>query len=329
MVKRTPYEFSPANIIYNHFHGFCSDFLNELGIPSPPGEDYLEAIVPAVESALDSAIKQGKNLDYLKYDAVLIDEGQDFKWEWYNLLSKFLTERDELLFVCDQKQNIYGRDLNWIEGGMRNVKFRGRWRELKTIYRLPKKIGDAASRFSDMFKLDKSIEVESYKQSSLSNMLLKPHFIWKNIDCREWLIQIRIAYDLIRSAQLRAKEGHPSDIVILLPSVHYGITTVKNFKNDCIETNHVFEDDLEKRKHRNKKAFWLGDSRLKICTYHSFKGWEARHVILLVPEKWDLANDLDSLVYTAITRTRENIIVLNCNDKYTDFGKNYPTDWAD
>ena len=114
MVARAPYEFSWAKINFKHFHGFCNDFLNELGIPKPK-ENYLEAIVTAVESALDSAMQQGKNLDYLKYDAILIDEGQDFKREWYNLLSKFLTKRDELLFVCDKKQNIYGIDLNWID----------------------------------------------------------------------------------------------------------------------------------------------------------------------------------------------------------------------
>ena len=327
MVARTPYEFSWSNINFKHFHGFCNDFLNELGVPKPR-ENYLETIVQTVESALNSAMQQGKNLDYLKYDAILIDEGQDFKWEWYNLLSKFLAKRDELLFVCDKKQNIYGRDLNWIDGGMRNVKFRGRWRELKTIYRMPKKIGDAANSFSDIFGLDKAIEVERYEQTTLLNKPLKPHFIWKNISGSEWLIQIRIAYNLIRSAQLRAKEGHPSDIVILVPNKNYGATAIKSFEDDGIEANHVFEDDLERRSHRNKKAFWLGDSRLKMCTYHSFKGWESRHVILLIPEKWDFAS-LDSLVYTAITRTRENIIVLNCNNKYVDFGENYPSDWED
>jgi hypothetical protein len=321
MVARTPYKFSWKNIDFMHFHGFCNDVLSELGYPKP-SENYLDNIVLAVEKALESAIKHKRNLDQLKYDAILIDEGQDFQWEWYNLLSKFLTERDELLFVCDKRQNIYATDLNWIDGGMRNVKFRGRWRELKTIYRFPKKIGDAANRFSDIFGLDMSVEVENYEQTTLFDQPLNPHVVWRNINCGEYLLQILYAYGKIRSVQQKAREGHPSDIVILVPTTAHGENAVKYFGRQGIESNHVFGGN-----NLNKKAFWLGDSRLKICTYHSFKGWEARHVILLIPKQWDY--DLDSLVYTAITRTRENIIILNCNDKYKDFGKEYPANWID
>ena len=32
------------------------------------------------------------NKDYFKYDAILIDEGQDFKEDWYKFLCDFLTE---------------------------------------------------------------------------------------------------------------------------------------------------------------------------------------------------------------------------------------------
>jgi hypothetical protein len=47
--------------------------------------------------------------------------------------------------------------------------------------------------------------------------------------------------------------------------------------------NHVFEDDYDKKIHRHKKAFWMGDSRLKMSTIHSFKGWEVPNVIVVIP----------------------------------------------
>jgi len=89
------------------------------------------------------------------------------------------------------------------------------------------------------------------------------------------------------------------------------IEAVKSFNKNNIQVNHVFETDDQAKFHRNKKAFWLGDSRLKISTIYSFKGWEAIHVIILIPESWKGDGNLDYLVYTAITRTRKNLIVLN------------------
>lgn len=327
MIARAPFEFYWSKIHFNHFHGFCEDILNELNIPSPHGETYFEDIVPTVENALKMAIQKGKHIENLKFDAILIDEGQDYEWGWYNLLCKFLKERDELLLVCDKKQNIYERDLNWIDGKMKDVKFRGRWRELKTVYRLPKEIGDAVNRFSIMFKLDQSVEIERYIQLELFEYHIEPHFVWKDIQSDKWLSYIKSAYEQIKSTQLKSKKGHPSDIVILLPDKYKGIKAVKYFENQGIKVDHVFEDKTKSSRH-HKKSFWLGDSRLKMSTFHSFKGWEALHVILLIPDDWKEDGNLDALVYTAMTRTRENLIVLNCNKRYIEYGKSLPDRWS-
>ena len=178
-----------------------------------------------------------------------------------------------------------------------------------------------------MFGLDQSVEVERYVQLKLVERLLKPHLVWKNIRSGEWLDYIKNAYEQIKSEQSKYGEGHPSDIVILLPSKDRGTEAVKHFEKQGIEVNNVFEDDRESKYHSHKKAFWLGDSRLKMSTIHSFKGWEALHVVLLIPEQWRDEENLDALVYTAMTRTRENLIVLNCNKRYVEYGKNLPSEW--
>ncbi len=326
MIARTPFEFDWEKIVFNHFHGFCNDVLNKWDVPLP-NEEYFEKITSTLESALQTKVSQGENLDIQKFDAILIDEGQDFEWEWYKCLSKFLTNRNELFLVCDKKQNLYDKDLSWIDGEMRNVQFRGPWRKLKTIYRLPKKIGDAADRFSKMFELDQSVEVEDYIQLKLSERPLKPHIVWKNIPSGYWLDHIKDAYEQIKSVQSEAGEGHPSDIVILLPTNQMGIKVVRFFEKLKVEVNHVFENDNESKYHRHKKAFWLGDGRLKMSTIHSFKGWEALHIILLIPSSWTGVENLDVFAYTAMTRTRENLIVLNQNKRYVEYGKSLPNEW--
>lgn len=311
MIAKTPFDFEWKNIVFNHFHGFCNDILNELGEERP--SNYFDEIVPAVEEAISE-----NDIDEFKFDAILMDEGQDCKWEWYNLLSKFLNERDELLFVCDKNQNIYGRELSWIDN-MGNVKFRGRWGELNTIYRLPSKIGDVANKFSKTFNLDQQLDTENYAQLTLFER--PPILKWKNINEKEWQKALKDAYSVLKYQQKGYGEGDASDIVILLPTKKMGMIAVKLFERRGIEVNHVFEVDRQFKYGRHKKAFPTGDNRLKISTIHSFKGWEAIHVIMLIPEKWKGGENLDSMVYTAMTRTRKNLIVLNCNGRYKEFGE--------
>ena len=92
--------------------------------------------------------------------------------------------------------------------------------------------------------------------------------------------------------------------------------------------NHVFEDDDDEKWHRHKKAFWVGDSRLKMSTIHSFKGWEVPNVIVVIPSFIRGDEELyDRIVYTAITRSKENLIIINANKRYWEFGESISNEW--
>ncbi|MFA0847162.1 MAG: UvrD-helicase domain-containing protein [Methanobacterium formicicum] len=311
MVNNTPFNFNWSNITFRHFHGFCNDLLNEFLIPRPSN---IDDIVTVLDTALEN-----KNLDKFKFDAILIDEGQDYSWEWYNFLSKFLTERNELFLVCDEKQNIYDRELSWIDGKMENVQFRGRWAELSTIHRLPRKIADIANDFSEEFELSQSVEFD-YAQTTLFNDN-ESFFSWENIEDENWLFDIFDAYQTFNQQQIDHQRVRPSEIAILLPKKQMGTEVVEFFAEKGIPCDHVFITK-NSRNWRNKKISVLGDERLKISTIHQFKGWESPNVILVIPEHWSGGdNNLDSVVYTAITRTLQNLIVLNCNQRYNEFGE--------
>ena len=65
-----------------------------------------------------------------------------------------------------------------------------------------------------------------------------------------------------------------------------------------------------------------------MSTIHSFKGWELKNIVLFIPEHTPESNaQLHSIVYTALTRTRENLIVLNSNHLYQEFGEKLPKHW--
>lgn len=325
MIQRAPFEFEWKDefgmpyITFNHFHGFCKDILNHYGIKWPKGfgEELFRSII------VEEVKKTVKEKNYQKWDAILIDEGQDYYWDWYDLLNIFLSERDELLLVVDKKQNIYERELNWIDSGMKNVKFSGRWRELKTVFRLPKKVVEYSNTFSKLFKLNQEIEAEEIIQPTLFDREYNPHTIWLEINPSDKLESVWKAFKFLKKEKINA-----SDIVVLLPDRFIGKEFVDFFENKKIGVNHVFEDEEESNYHKHKRAFWNGDGRLKMSTIHSFKGWECLNVIIYIsPKTKSSLEKLDKIIYTAITRTRENLIVYNTHPRYIEFGKQLPKKW--
>lgn len=323
MVQRSPYSFSWKNFTFGHFHGFCKDILNEFGEKWPSetadSETTFRDIVP---NKVIEVIKRG---DFVKYDAILIDEGQDYYIEWYNMLCHFLTERDEVVVVCDKKQNIYSREMDWLDKRRSGVEKFGEWIELKTIVRLPEKIAEMTKEFSERFNLNQDVRVDNVERPDLFNQY-QEHSVWWNIQENEWLNKVNEAFEIIKQ---NGTSKHGSDTVILLPDKNFGNECVKYFEETKnMKVNHVFENEVEKRYHKHKKAFWMGDSRLKISTIHSFKGWEVLNVILYIPENYYGGDDaFDKIVYTAMTRTRQNLIVINSNKRYSDFGNGLSNMW--
>ncbi len=65
----------------------------------------------------------------------------------------------------------------------------------------------------------------------------------------------------------------------------------------------------------NKKShFWYNRGTIKISTIHSFKGWEANTLFVILEEQFDNSDfvfSFEELIYTAITRSKTNLIVLN------------------
>lgn len=323
MVSRSPFSFSWDKFTFGHFHGFCKDILNEFGEKWPSESGASEATFrEIVPNKVLEVIKRGP---YEKYDAIFIDEGQDYYIEWYSMLCHFLTNRDEVVVVCDKKQNIYSREMEWLDKRRGGVEKFGEWIELKTIVRLPEKIAGITKIFSEKFNLNQDVKVDKVERPDLFNQY-EEHSLWWNIEEKEWLNKVNEAFEIIKE---KGTSKHGSDTVILLPDKNFGLECVKHFETTMnMKVNHVFEDDEEKRYHKNKKAFWMGDSRLKISTIHSFKGWEVLNVILYIPENYYGDDDVyDKIVYTAMTRTRQNLIVISANKRYWEFGDELSKTW--
>lgn len=84
------------------------------------------------------------------------------------------------------------------------------------------------------------------------------------------------------------------------------------FKNKVFDVNNEYDDIRD-----NKKLhFHMNSGTIKISTVHSFKGWESEVVFLLIENKGG-ETSFDELLYTGLTRTRTNLIVINLgNSEY-------------
>ncbi|HET8527076.1 MAG TPA: ATP-binding domain-containing protein [Actinomycetota bacterium] len=93
------------------FHELCVRMAKEAGIDLPaqdagPGSPYFEHRLP--EALAEAAVRLGA-----RYDAIVVDEGQDFRaWWWPALLSLHADPDGGPLYVfADDNQNLYGGEL--------------------------------------------------------------------------------------------------------------------------------------------------------------------------------------------------------------------------
>lgn len=99
------------NLEVAHFHELCARVAEEAGIELPeqtsdPSSRYFEHELP--EALAEGATRLGP-----RYDAIVVDEGQDFReWWWPALLALHREPDDGTLFVfADDDQNLYGGSL--------------------------------------------------------------------------------------------------------------------------------------------------------------------------------------------------------------------------
>jgi hypothetical protein len=93
----------------DHFHGLCMRLARDAGldVPAPPGG---EADRAYFEQTLPGLLEEATRSLGPRYDAIVVDEAQDFRaWWWPALLSLHVDPDDGTLYLFgDDSQNLYG-----------------------------------------------------------------------------------------------------------------------------------------------------------------------------------------------------------------------------
>ena len=115
-LKRASVDYNKSLIKVDHFHKFCRNYLilHDKYFHRAEDDDWLEVGLPNLVSSLR------KKENDVEFDVILIDEGQDFRENWFNTLQAFASDNNEMMIVQDEKQNVYKRDTKWIRKTKKN-----------------------------------------------------------------------------------------------------------------------------------------------------------------------------------------------------------------
>jgi hypothetical protein len=96
----------------SHYHGLVRDFCKRAGVEIPPEPNESAAVSHYYEEVLPDCLDQAIQLlpEDQKFDAVIVDEGQDFNELWWATLDSLLREPSSGTFYIfyDNNQRIYG-----------------------------------------------------------------------------------------------------------------------------------------------------------------------------------------------------------------------------
>ncbi|TFG18754.1 MAG: hypothetical protein EU530_08245 [Promethearchaeota archaeon] len=248
-----------------------------------------------VPNILHQAIEYQKNikkdLDSIMYDAILIDEAQDFDESWFKLVLQVLKdgENGSLFIACDGMQGIYARKrFSWSSVG---VRARGRRSTFTKSYRNSRNVGLCAqSIITTEMRALAAHEDEFTLPEEYNGLLGEITLITKSTREDEY----RAICEILKESQLT------SILVIFRKNL---------WKKE--NSDHPFMKALEEAgiKDRVHKTWTANSKEIVLTTLYAAKGLEADMVI--IPELDTFSNKTEDrqLLYVGMTRTINRLIL--------------------
>ncbi len=243
-----------------------------------------------------------------KFDAILLDEAQDFSTEWLRGIRDLINQSDSLTIALDPAQDVYGRKRIWKEAKIDIVGGR-RSRKLKQSYRNTNEILKLAIQFQGF---------ENYIEDDDENPenILVPEEIERHGD-KPSINKFNNIDDVLRQIE--------SDIKTLVSSEKYSykdigiIVCSKQYfgssDNASINLNDIPTKSLLYSSQRN--LFDIDEDTVKIITIESSKGLEWKVIFLIgiddMPRNGRELKHEKNLIYIGITRAQEQLNIYYTN----------------
>ena len=284
-----------------------------------------------------------------KYSAIFVDEVQDYTTEWLRIIMQnfLLVPNGELVVFGDPKQNVYQRPLD-ANGDIRLGIIGGQWnRQLTTSRRftnprlanlatafqtqfmanLPNDDIVAENTISNTFNFQIVTYIDLRQNNSIESIITNIINIISNDnnEARDFAV-LASSTKLLRNIDIlyRQRTNEQTEITFISNETLEWLKQIHQVTDEKA-ANWKFNRDFEALERTRKQLFTTDKRCLKISTIQSFKGWESPSVIVILENDIVLHNTTfrpmsPQTIYTAITRARENMYIINIgNDTYHNF----------
>lgn len=284
-----------------------------------------------------------------KYSAIFVDEVQDYTTEWLRIIMQnfLLVPNGELLVFGDPKQNVYQRPLD-ANGDIRLGIIGGQWnRQLTTSRRFTNpRLANLATAFQTQFMANLptddivaentisntfNFQIVTYidlrQNNSIESIITNIINIISNDnnEARDFAV-LASSTKLLRNIDIlyRQRTNEQTEITFISNETLERLKQIHQVTDEKA-ANWKFNRDFEALERTRKQLFTTDKRCLKISTIQSFKGWESPSVIVILENDIVLHNTTfrpmsPQTIYTAITRARENMYIINIgNDTYHNF----------
>lgn len=284
----------PTLVACASFHSFCArvaDDARSAGIrfDAPPGVEWAEAQVLAAEHAFAQGFSA-------RYDAVLVDEGQDLTLEWWDLLRRHVcASGGEMLLACDPTMATTDHWESVTEERLLDAGFPAVWVELEGSYRMPADmvpvVDELAARHLTGERLEVAVGRDRLGAGRPGRTVRRwhdgvaPHELGRAVGA-EVLRLLDQHEDLV-----------PADVVFVCERHDQGLAAVDLLTSAGLDVHHLFSEDPREQP-RRRRRFWPDAPAVKGATAHSFTGWSSRAVVVGIGNE----PGADRSAYIALTR---------------------------
>ena len=297
------YAANPSLVTCSNFHQFCGRLVEDAeraGIITGTGPERAEG---ASHDQIIRRAREACEAGYAaRYDAVLIDEGQDFTLDWWNLLRRHVVAPDgEMLLVADPTQDVYGKRSWTDEDRMLGAGFSGKWTELTHSYRMPGDLVEIANDFAERYVRGEQIAGRVPRACAEADIT----HVAASRSVRRWRqvhhpgeLGIEVGREVVRLLT-EHPDLAPNDVAFLLERHADGIAAVAEIERAGYSVHHVFSETKQGQQAR-KRRFWPDADGIKGCTVHSFKGWETPTLVMGI----GTSQQSRRLAYVSMTRAK-------------------------
>ena len=317
------YGANPARVTCTSFHNFCARVVDDAAAAGIEAEQSIRGTWPEkIVAKTQDVLSRGFDR---RYDAVLVDEGQDFRVQWWNLLrEQVLRPGGEMLLVTDPTVDLYGTS-SWAMPSTREIAgFTEPWIHMTASYRMAPELIESTNLFARRYVSDDATVVTvPADQADVVGRVSSCQLSWRNLD-RVADLGPAIGHEVVRLLS-ENPTLRPRDVVYLCEYHHDGLAAAQIIQAAGYPVHHVYSRDPDERQ-RRKSRFWPDADAVKGSTVHAFKGWESPAVVLGIGvEKRSLR-----LAYAAMTRvtaTRDldssYLAVLNADPRMIEFRETF------